>query len=79
MREHGYPVGAAEFHISQHREFRAYLESLKRDLEAGKLTARLDVLQFVAKWWSQHVQDADKQLAQALVDQRRLSGRGRGA
>lgn len=66
MREHHCPALTFESHLTEHAEFNACLGSLKRDFEAGEFTLRLDLWQFVAKWWDRHVLGTDKELAREL-------------
>lgn len=66
MREHGVPELAFEAHARDHRDFIERLELIRRDLEAGAPSVRMDLWQFGAKWWNLHALTIDKKIGHAV-------------
>lgn len=51
----------AEAHIAQHREFVNKISSFKWDLEKGRVTLSIDVMEYLVSWFLGHIQRVDQE------------------
>ena len=58
MRQAGY--ADVERHVAQHREFTATVKRFVDDVNAGAGAVSIEVLEFLKKWLTDHIQHSDK-------------------
>ena len=66
MQEYRYVENSAEdskAHLRQHREFSSTVVSVRKEIKAGKLMSREDLLSFLNNWLINHILNTDKRLA----------------
>jgi hemerythrin len=69
MQQHGYVSGASEeskSHLAAHRRFSEQVVALREKAHAGQPESRVELLDFLKSWLSNHIMTTDKRLGQFI-------------
>jgi len=69
MQQYGYASGASEeskSHLAAHRGFSEQVVALREKAHAGEQESRVDLLDFLKSWLSNHIMTTDKRLGQFI-------------